>query len=487
MKNGMTMPKLLLLVAEALAAVMLVVVSVNHFGWGDGGRITVSFLIAYLVPRIILSRSRGYSVAAGVVLLMVAVLCVSLDVARMALWIKYEEFSLSFPNIGGDGRNYFKWALAIYNSNMPPDMKYYPGFSLIIASLWKLLGVSVVWPLAMNLMFTLTSVVMTGLTTRRLLTGRVTMSSTSLVTTGMVLCGLLFHYLVIGTCMLKEGTVIGAMAMAGFAMAAMAAPDEERHALWRDIILLVVAGAILAVVRASYIYFLMLGLVIMALPHWRRDWPMVLSIMAVMAVMLLAGRHFAFYSIERHGDVVAGGWNMNRFYINSASQLPYKSLLGYYFLYSPLHRLFVLPIPLAVQFLLPLPWTQLSGVTIFTFFSRLTWGWYLVGGLAAFYYLFIGWRRHLNMGAWPWWPALVFGGIAYVMAGSVVRYVLPIQALFIPVAAYVIARWREGQWRVQLRYWAILFIILLLVTLVISFQFKQGYFDPWLPEPPITE
>ena len=110
-----------------------------------------------------------------------------------------------------------------------------------------------------------------------------------------------------------------------------------------------------------------------------------------------------------------------------------------------------------------------------------------MGGLTVFYYFFISWRRHDNMGIWPWWPALVYAGIAYVMGGSVVRYVLPIQALFIPVAVYVLARLGEGRWRRQFITWAILFIILLIVALIISFKFKQGYFDPWLPEPPITE
>ena len=214
---------------------------------------------------------------------------------------------------------------------------------------------------------------------------------------------------------------------------------------------------------------------------------MALGVMAMLTVMLLAGRHLALYSIERHSDVVSGGWNMNRFYINSATQLPYKSLLGYYFLYSPLHRMFMLPLTVSVQFLLPLPWTHLSGLGFFTFFSRFTWGWYLVGGITAFYYIFISWRRQDNMGIWPWWPALVFAAIAYVMGGSVVRYVLPIQPLFIPVAVYVVARLFEGRWRRQFGIWTILFIILLIAALIISFKFKQGFFDPWLPEPPITE
>ena len=483
------MSKLMLMIAEAIAVAILAIVSVSYFGWEDGARTTISFFIAYLVPRIILTRSKGFSVTAGFILLAVAALCVSFDIFRMVLWIRLEDYSLAFPNIGGDGRNYYKYALAMYNGKGIEMYRLasFPGYSAIIVGLWKVLGVSVIWPVALSLMFTLTAVVLTGLTTRRLLTGRVTMSAPALVATGMGLCALLFHYLVIGTCVLKEGPIFIAISMTGFALAEMAAVDEERHMLWRDILLLVLAAVIMAVVRTSYIYFIMVGVVLMALPNWRRDWLLALGIMAVLVALLFAGRYLSLYSVERHSDVVNGGWNMNRFYINSAAQQPYKSLLGYYFLYSPLHRMFMLPLTVTAQSLLPLPWVNPLSVKFFNFFSRLTWGWYLIGGITSFYYVVISWRKHDNMGAWPWWPAVVFDAIAYVMAGSVVRYVLPIQPLYIPVAVYVLAKLREGRWRKSFSIWTVVFIILLIAALIISFKLKQGFFDPWLPDPPITE
>ena len=484
----LTMPKLLLLIVEAIAVAILAIVATHLFGWNDGMKITISFFIAYLVPRVILTRARGYSVAAGFILLAVAVMIVPFDIFRLLQWTRLDEFTLAFPDIQGDGRTYYKGALAMYNSSLTSQNSLIqPGFSMMIVGLWKLFGVSVVWPQAMNLMFTLTSLVLTGLTTRRLLTGRMAMSASSLVVLGMALCAMLCHYFVIGTSLLKEGTIYLAMALAGFSLAAMAACDEERHSPWRDIILLALAAMLITIVRASYLYFLMLGVALMAIPNWRRDWLMALGAIAVLVLLLAAGRYLELYSIERHGEVIGGGWNMNRFYINSETQQPYKSLLGYYFLYSPLHRLFMLPIPLAAQFVSPLPWTHLGGISYVNLISRFTWGWYFIGGTALFYFLVLSWRRHENMGAWAWWPALVFAAIAHVMAGSVIRYVLPIQPFFVPMAAFVLGRCHEGRWRRQFHIWAIIYIILLLVALVISFKFKQGFFDPWLPEPPITE
>ena len=482
------MPKVLLMLAELIAVAILAMVTVSHFGWNDGMRITGSFFVAYLVPKVILMRSRGYSAAAGFILLAVAALTVTFDVLRLMYWAELEEFTLAFPNIQGDGRNYYKAALAMYNKDqLDSNLLVQPGFSMMIVGLWKLFGVHVVWPQAMNLMFTLTAVVLTGLTTRRLLTGRVAQQATTLVVLGMALCAILFHYLLIGTCLLKEASLYVAMAMAGFSLAALAACDEERHTPWRDIILLLLAAVLMALVRASYLYFLILGVVVMALPHWKRDWTLALSFIVVMIMLLMAGRVLDLYSIERHGEVVGGGWNMNRFYINSETQQPYKSLMGYYFLYSPLHRLFMLPIPLAAQFVSPLPFSSLDGITFFDLVGRFTWGWYFIGGICLFYYTVISWRRTDTLGAWPWWPAIVFAAIAYVMAGSVIRYVLPVQPFFVPIAAYVLCRLREGAWRRQLRIYTIVFIIVLIAALIISIKFKQGFFDPWLPEPPITE
>ena len=487
-EKGLTMPQALLIAAEFIAVAILAMATVPRFGWCDGMSIALSFFIAYLVPRVILVRSRGYTVAAGWVLLAVAVMIVPLDILRLEHWTGLDEFTLAFPNIQGDGRTYYKGALAMYHGTIADhETLVQPGFSMMLVGLWKVLGVSVVWPQAMNLMFTLTSVVLTGLTTRRLLSGRVSLPPSSLVVMGMVLCMLLCHYFVIGTSVLKEGSIYLAVTMAGLSVSSMGATDEERHTPWRDIILMVLAAALMAVVRTSYLYFLILGVALMSVAHWRRDWPMAAGFIVVLLLMLVAGRYLSLYSPERHAEVIEGGWNMNRFYINSENQQPYKSLMGYYFLYSPVHRLFMLPIPLAAQFVSPLPWVHLAGIDYFELLGRFTWGWYFIGGTCLFYYLVLSWRRHENMGAWAWWPALVFAAIAYVMAGSVIRYVLPIQPLFVPIAAFVLARLHEGRWRRQFGVWVISFIVLLIAALIISIKFKHGYFNAWLPEPPITE
>ena len=483
MGNRLTMPRLLLMLAELTALAVLVVVASSHFGIANGARITASSAVAYIIPRIVLARVKGSNTASLVLLLVVTAAMVAINYARMLNWTALEDYTLPFPNLLNDSRLYYKWALDSYHGNTRFGEIPFPGFPLMMVGLWKLFGVSVIWPVAMNTLFTLLSVVFTGMTTRRLLLGRVTASATALVNGGMLLTSILMYYLMTGTSVMKEGSVYLSMAMAGFALASMAACDEERHHPWRNFVLFAVACLLMGLVRTTYLYFVAIGIVVMAVSNWRRDWMMSLAMMAVFMVALLAGDHLSSYSFERHAEIIGGGWNMQRFYIKGESQLIYREVLDYYFLYSPWHRVLMLPLTMSVQFVIPLPWLYYEHHSFLNLLSRMTWGWYLVGGTAMFYYVFISWRRHENMGVWAWWPAIAFTAMAYLMAGSTARYVLPIEPLFVPVAMFVFCRLAEGHWKRQFKWWCVAFAVMVAAALVVCLLFQRGILSGLLSAP----
>ena len=481
MINGKPTSKLLLLLFEVIALAILAVGAVSHFGMADGVRITVAFSAAYLVPRVVLSRARGSSTIAIFVLLLLAVLLIHIDFIKLGKWTLFDGFSLQEPNIQGDGRVYYKWALNKYDGRVGPQQVIYPGYPMIMLGLWKLFGVNVVWPQAMNMMCTLLGIVFTGMTTRRLLAHRVKTSPQALLLTGMILTSLLTYYLIMGTMIIKEGSVILAMTMVGYTLASMAAPDEERQHKVRDMALFIVACILLAIVRTTYLYFVAMGVIIMVLPRWRRDWPVGLSMLAVIGLALLLGAMMSTYSFERHAEVAGGGWNMQRFYVETESQQFYHDLLNYYFLRPFWYKALMLPLTMSVQFIIPLPWTYYDNSTFINLFSRMTYGWYLIGGTALFYYPIMSWRRGKdNMGAWPWWAALSFAAIAWVMAGSVARYVSPIQPLFVPVAVFVLCRLREGRLRKAFAIYSICFIVLMVITLLFCLEIQQAAISKWL-------
>ena len=481
MRKGKSLPRLLLILVEVIALAVLAVSAVSHYGMADGARITVAYTVAYLVPRIVLTRARGTSTAALAILLLVAALMIYIDYLKLGFWTFFDGYSLQEPDIHGDGRIYYKWALNKYDGRVGPQNVIYPGYPMIILTLWKLFGVNVIWPQAMNLMCTLTGIVLTGLTTRRLLSHRVAASPRVLVAGGMALTCVLTYFLIMGTMIIKEGPVILSIAMAGYALASMAASDDERGHLVRDMVLMAVACAVLAIVRTTYLYFIAMGVVLLALPHWRRDWPKGLSMLAIIAVAVILGAMMSTHSFSRHAEVAGGGWNMQRFYVESESQQFYHDLLDYYFLRPFWYKALLLPLTMSVQFIIPFPWTYYDNSTFINLFSRMSYGWYLVGGTALFYYPLMSWRRGKdNMGTWPWWAAGCFAAIAWVMAGSVARYVTPIQPLFVPVAMCVLCRLREGRLRKAFAIWAVCFVILVAIALLFCLEIQQAAISKWL-------
>lgn len=481
------MPKFLLLLAEIIALAVLSVASSFYFGIADGARITLAYGIAYLIPRIVLSRARGTSTTASTILLVLAVFLTLVGFTELIDWTSAEGYSLEMPNLKSDARNYYKWALNHYDGRVNCAQVAFPGFPLMMLYMWRVLGVSVIWPLALNTMFLMLSVVLTGLTTRRLLTHRTTMSASALISGGMLLTCLLCYYLMTGISILKESSVFLSISLAGFSLSSMSTIDEERHKPWRDVVLFVLACALLAVVRTTYLYFILIGAVILVIPHWRRDWIWGLAMIAIIAVAFFLGDHYASYSFDRHAQIVSGGWSMQRIYVVDTHD-NYRILLDNYYLYSPLHRLCMLPLTMSVQFIIPFPWLK-STEDIITadYFCRATFGWYLVGGISLFYYLFMSWRRSMNIGLWPWWPAAVFVAMAYIMAGTINRYVLPIEPLFVPVALYVISRLKDTTIRRAFKRWSIFYAILLVATLLICLELELKTFSSALHVQPLSD
>lgn len=481
MKQSVTIPRLLLFLAEVIVFAVLGTVASSHFGLADGARITAAYLVAYLVPRTILSRARGTTTMARTILLLLAAAIMVLTYLRLTYYTMTEGYSLEIPNLHNDPRTYYSWALQYYQGKEPVGRVAFVGFSMMMVGLWKVFGLSVIWPQAMNIMFTLTSVVLTAMTTRRLLSGKVTMTDQALVTCGILLTSILVYYMAVGTLILKESSIYLSFSLAGFSLSSMSAQDNERHRLWCDVVFFVLACVLLAAVRTTYLYFIALGVIIMAIPHLRRDWMLAVFMLAVFFTALMVGDHYCSYSFGRHATIIKGGEAMQECYVISESQQYYNKLLDNYFLYSPIHRIAMLPLTMAVQFIIPFPWTFYEAPTFVNTVSRLTWGWYLVGGIAMFYYLFMSWRRHSNMGAWAWWPALSFAAIAYIMAGSVARYILPIEPLFVPVATFVLCKIHEGRFRKTFTTWAIVFVAVLAAALIFYHRIQMGYHTDLFP------
>ena len=151
LKENFTRPGLLLMLAEVILFSLLAVFSSRHFGIADGAKITAAYLVAYLVPRTVLRRDSAWSWVSSAVLFLLSVLLIYIDYKRLLALTLFDGYSLEMPNLSGDARSYYKWALGQYDGRFETAHMLFPGFPYIMVGLWKIFGVSIVWPQAMNL------------------------------------------------------------------------------------------------------------------------------------------------------------------------------------------------------------------------------------------------------------------------------------------------------------------------------------------------
>ncbi len=457
-----------------VSAIALTSGAVWNLGTTTGLQLAVGLFVAFTIPLFIYRSRRWATPAGALVLLAVWTVMGVLAISNINQWLTPPGATAAMPALHSDDMSYYKWALHYYDGRVPAPHVAFPGLPVMILVTWKVLGVSVVWPVVMNVMFTLTAFVFTSFTTVRLLRHRAhSFNARTLGTLAIAGCALLGYLISQGTVVLKEASVAMSMAVIGSVMAVFV---RERHLSLRHYAGFVIACVVLAFTRTTYMYLVMLALVIVALGNVKSRVPHVTLLLGLAIAAFVAGDSVAYYSFERHMVILSGGERMQRLFIVGESQQPYLNLIGDYFNYPIWRRILLLPLTSAVQFIIPFPWTYDREIGITEMVSRAGYGWYAVGGMALFYYALMSWRRRYTLGAWAWMPAVVFMAIAYVSAGSVSRYATAVQPWFVPIAVWVVSAVRhDSELRRKLRWWALAYVVVLAVTLVVCYRIQINY------------
>ena len=464
------------LLIEVAAFVVLAAASSLWFAPGDAVTVAAAMAVAYALPVALFRHSGAYSATGRYVMLAIAVTMAAF--ATIGIWhcTLWRGHTLADPVLFSDDSSYWDWAVK-YSGNGGVEELHrtaFPGLPLLSALLLKLLGKSVLWPIAMNCTFTLMAILFFALAARNMLQGKVEAQPARVVWVSMALCGALFYFLSQGIRLQKEASMYLGMGAASYVFSKMCCGSRLG---WRDWLAFAVAMLIMALVRTTYVYFVMLGAAVALVPMLRqRQWVQPLALLAVTAAAFAVGNFFAIYSIDHHVAIVEGGNSMKRLYVVGPTQQPYLDMLGNYFNYPVWKRLLLLPLTSAVQFVIPFPWIY-GGVQLSDVLTRCGWGWYAVGGTAMFYYLWCVAKRSNPLGALAWWPPLCFAVTAYVVAGSLNRYALPIEPLFVPMAVYVLCKVRKGVLARPFKWWCVAFGVALAVTLVLCYRVQIGYLD----------
>lgn len=468
--------KLWVLALEVAAVAVVAVFASHFFAAVDAMKVVVAFVVACSIPILVFRRSSHHTPGAEVFLVLSA-LTITL-MAEWGIWNATTAVGLPFdnPHLIVDDSRYFKWALAHYDGRVEAPACTFVGFPLIVVGLWKVLGVSIVWPLALNACVALFAIIVTARMTVVLLDRRVDTKPETVTMLVMLVCCFLFFFLSQAARLQKEALSYLATALCGLALARF---SRQESISWKTMAVFALGCAIMAMVRTSFVYFFMIGAVIVSFTGLRKRWRNGLVLVAIAVVIFGAGCLLSMYSFTKQYVTIAGGNAMDQSFVIRGTQQPYLALIGKYFYYPVLKRILLLPLTMSVQFIIPFPWIydRPGDHTVVSVMTRMRWMWYIVGGITLFYYFFLSWQKGKGLGMWALWPAVVFIIIAYVIGGTVSRYVLPLQILFIPQAVLVVLQLRQGENRKLFLVWAIGYVMVLVCTLIVCYNVQLTYLN----------
>lgn len=463
-------------IVETAIAVCISCMPLLTFSLETAMPVCVSFAIAYFLPRVLILR-RGAGALSRFALLMAFALVASY--AIYYLWTVSDAAGATFanPKMRFDDARIFRWAQSWHNGNAKYPKMNFPGLSLLTAWLWSVLGVSIVWPVALNVSLTVASVAITGVTARRLLVlGRWGREGAQAV--AMLFTAMLCFYLSQGGLLLKEALCYFGMSLGGYGLAGLSRGwDGDRSRQIRDCVAIVLGATVMAATRTSFAYFITLGIAVCGIGQLRRHWALVVALCVVTVAITLALGSVYIYSIEQQYRTVTGQGYMPLLYLVGDSQHAYQVWLGDYFSYPLWRRVLLLPVTVSVQGAVPFPWKNSAEFSsIISLLPRIQWGWYVVGGVALSHFIFVTFRRGDELRLWAWWPVVVFASIAYITAGSVSRYSLITEPLFAVVATSIVCRAAaDRQLRRKVAWFMAAFTLFMAVSLTLCYRVQSKY------------
>lgn len=451
-------------IALSLIAIVIAAITVNTFGMADGATIVASLAIACVIPWLVGRRCSWWSPTCTALLALISVVLATNAVVELWNCTLHYNHAFDNPCLGLDSTKYFNWALSNYDGRCPEPKTAFIGYPLMVCGLFYLFGANIIWPVALNVMLTLFAVIMTSSLAVMITRNRTNVKASTIAALAMGLTSLHGFFLFHSGEVLKEPTMYIAMILVAMTFVHILQAPESRNNSIKWCLLYAVVCLVLAAVRARFINFVAIGVIFMAITLWRTHRRTLLA----MSIITLAAWYVGVImstsnSLHNQISIVSGGVAMSKTFGDvDGIQYEYFKVLNGYFCLEAWKKILLLPVSTGTQYIIPLPW---SIDNIVDTLAHVRIGWYLCGGLALFYYGFLSWRKESSLGLIAWWPAVCFVAIAYICGGTVSRYILPFQPMFIAIAVYVIALVLDGKHRASLRNFAIGYGIVLSIAL----------------------
>lgn len=461
-------------IALSLLAIVLAAITVSAFGMADGLAIVAALSVAWALPYAVARRSSWWTSGASI-----ALCAVSLIVAASAVYYMWHTTigcgaTLEMPKLDSDASKYYNWALHYYDGRCPEPRTTFFGFPIAMLLLWKVLGVSIVWPVAMNVSLTITSIAMGAALAASFVRGRDLIAPATAATLTIALLALHGYFLSQGYVVQKEALVYVSMTMVAMGLFRINDTHCNRRQAITGVALYTLACIILALVRAKYINFAAFGVALLAVARWRTCWRSIASLVAVTFATWLMGMYCSTtYTVAQQvGNVVGGEYITLSMGVDTGIQASYLGYMDGYFCLAAWKKVLLLPFTCGTQYIIPFPWGAESNDWT-SVFPRVRLGWYLCGGLAMCYYAILSWRKGTHLGLVAWWPVVCAMGISYICAGTVSRYILPYQPMLTAIAVYVLAHIWTNRHRRPLATAYAAYAIILITALLIAWHISH--------------
>lgn len=364
-----------------------------------------------------------------------------------------------------------------YSEGVAADVKNH-GYGMFISWIWSITGVTIVAPMVLNMLFVLIGIIFSGGIAYRILRGQTPQSDRWIATCAMIMTSSVCYFLNSGTLLLKEAGLIFSFTLIAYVVVSIAEPNVPILRAAKLITLFMLGAALLTILRFNFLIMVAVGIVMML--KWRKRNIMLSVILVAICVVCWIGESHFLYNDYAQMPVVAtkiiGGQGLNNaFFFDNVDHRVYNSIVDGYFDYPWWKKVALLPMTAAVQYLIPLPWGFCDdiqfGVTLA--YAHVSYPWYIVGGLVLYFLVFESSKSPKSLRNIVLWGAFMWLVPAYLFAGTVSRYALPLLPLMIPAAVYVVARWRDAN-VVNLKVWCWCYGLLLVMGLIAGYIVQKG-------------
>lgn len=372
------------------------------------------------------------------------------------------------PQINGltnpDSMRYWNDALYHFSggSEGSPTWFHQQGYGLIISLIWQLCGKSIVYPLLLNALLILLAIILSGKIAMRLIG-----DNKETMTVAMVMTASICYFLNSGTVILKEAPLCFAFALSLYGLTLIVKPAEksrERFMLWASI---VTGLSLVALLRYTSVLYLIIAIPFLVIKRHSRTFDIIaastICLMAFFIARLIITVHASSFS---ESDIILGNGLNDNFFYDNPQHVAYNTIMNGYFDYPWWKKIALLPVTATVQFFVPLPWgfDSYSNYAPTLAYARVGYPWYIIGGLALYTLIFC--RKHANNDIIRFllWACAMWFVTAYLFAGTVSRYTLPLIPAIIPAAVYAFydLRQRKHPFVIAGIYFILIAIILLI-------------------------